>query len=343
MPGPLAHWAVAKDVAWRFINGPKPGNAFFTATGDEAFERISKYLYLGAAGPDVPYFYDADVGGVIWGTKGHSRYADLFHYNKPMEFVLQSVLVSKDIANTSRAGRLLTYTLGHAMHIVTDAIVHPYVNWFARAYRGQAMEDIHRTVELHQDSWMARVYWKRARVNDGMKWEHVVPPCYTAHVPLFGGYTQLHGETKDLYEDLAQAVIKTYGSPDSNQASLKKYQAFLKEYLKDAYENFYDHILMTGYDSAMGGIPSTPQDELVHHRHLCRTVDYLADLLQQRSVNKSEQVCEAVIALANSGCAQNDQDAFRGKARNWNLDTGYWIDVFVDNDRLHVVWRHTWC
>ena len=171
MPAFLAHMVVAKDVAWRFINSTKEGYSFFQGLTGDQYEKVSKYLYMGASGPDIPYFYN-----LVGKMKGKSEYADLFHYNKQAEFILQLVIVAKNTKDRARQLRTMSYALGHTTHISADSVVHPYVNCYAGAYHRQSIKDIHMISEVHQDSWLAQKYFGRKYIDEGDSW--ILPAQY---------------------------------------------------------------------------------------------------------------------------------------------------------------------
>jgi hypothetical protein len=333
MPAVLAHWVVARDVAWRFIKNKnkKASHILFQGVPDDQYEQVSKYLYFGANGPDLPYCRD---------KSGESKWADLFHYNKQGEFILQLVLVAKHKKPTDapRQQRIMAYALGHATHLAADAMVHPYVNCFAGAYHCQSIHEIHKTCECHQDSFLAKEYYRRVDVHTGPSWTHVVPPCTQIALPAMPGYTQVNDRTKDVLRDIDEAFRNTHGDSPGF------------DYLKDCYENYYDVVLDEAYDKSRiiwgvvgSPIPTDPHNSLVQHEKLKGAVKYYDDLLRNKAVSVAEKVCEAVVTLYQSDCSADKQNEFRSKVKNWNMDTGYWIDVKLEGKKLKIIWRHTWC
>lgn len=328
MPAVLAHWAVAKDVAWRFINRKKTGYSLFKGKSDDRQHGISRYVYMGANGPDLPYFRHM----IRKKTRGVSEWADLFHYNKQAEFVLQLVKYAKQnvTSDKDRRERDIAYALGHTTHILADVNVHPYVNLYAGAYHSQVIADIHKTSELHQDSWLAQKYYGRSHVDDGESWTKYVPPCIQIGLPGVGGYTQIHGETKDVLRDINTAFVMTHG----------KGPGFT--YLKDCYERFYDLVLDEEYDKAMLMVPRNPHKSLVFHDKIKHAVPYYPQLLRNKAVSAAEKACEAVIELYYSGFSDSDLNTFRSKVQNWNMDTGYRLEVELKGNNLKIVWKHSW-
>lgn len=329
MPAILAHWLVAKDVAWRFINNKKPEFELFQGKAEDQYENISRYIYFGANGPDLPYCRN---------KSGKSEWADMFHYNKPAEFLVQLLLVAKNIKDLEHKERTMAYTLGHSTHIAADSMVHPYVNCYAGSYHNQVIEEIHKTSECHQDSFLAKKYYGRSDIHSGSSWTNYVPPCTQITLPAMPGYTQVNDETKEVLRDIDKAFKNTY-----NQSP-----GF--DYLKDCYENYYDVVLDEGYDKSriIWGIIGSPlpieaHQTLVQHDKLKAKVIYYPDLIRKKAVGFAEKLCEEVIKLYQSPCSVDDQNRFRSIVKNWNLDNGYWIDVKLEGNTLNIVWRHTWC
>lgn len=329
MPAFLAHMVVAKDVAWRFINSTKEGYSLFQESTGDQYEKVSKYIYLGASGPDIPYYYDADIEGKLKGTAGKSEYADIFHYNKQAEFILQLVIVAKNTKDRARQQRTMSYALGHTTHLAADSVVHPYVNCYAGAYHSQSIKDIHMISEVHQDSWLAQKYFGRKYIDEGDSWTNYLPDCLQIGWPM--AITVVNDETHEVFSDIVTAFKNTHGrGPDL-------------EYMKDSYENLYDVAIDEGYDKAWSVIPKKPHESLVQHEKLKPEVKYYLDLLRTKAVGEAEKACQAVIALYNSKLSEDDKNKFRSEVKNWNLDTGYWIDVTLEDNKLTIIWRHRWC
>jgi hypothetical protein len=215
---------------------------------------------------------------------------------------------------------------------VADSVVHPYVNWFAGSYQKQSIKDIHKICECHQDSWLAQKYFDRSHIDDGASWTHFLPSCIQVGMPGLPGYTQTDKKTQEVLTEINAAFDETYGQRPG------------LEYLKDCYENFYDTVVDEGYDKAYSPIPRNPDEALVLHGKVKSKVDYL-DLLRTKAVGEAEKACDALIEFYQSGCSESDQNNFRKKVKNWNMDNGYWIDVEFDKDnrKLKIIWRSMWC
>jgi hypothetical protein len=386
MPGPVAHYWVAREIASYFISQNKESldqRAIGLFTGADnrdqykgpgadtsRYRGISRYFFFGSVGPDVPYFVNVDISGLVhdtadtvipsglpdWKVLGKSEFADLFHYNKQGEFILQLVLAARKVRGDVER-RALAYALGHATHLAVDSIVHSYVNCFAGIYHKQPIADLHRTSELHQDSWLARKAfgrWINSSGDSGQlgSWQAWVPPPDQQ-------------EMKDLFLLIYKAGRATFG-----RGPTVKYQ-------KRAYNHFYKGILGIGYDKGLAGPPANPHESLVEHRLLGGSeqssdegpnfsgppkIVYWLDvpskdqipwlpggfnigawlLLQQRALTAAYRACRAVIELYKSDCSRKAQNRFRTRVKNWNMDTGYWIDVELKQGEPWIIWRHRW-
>jgi len=339
MPAILAHWAVAQEVAKRF----KSEREFWYFQGREEdrvdvgllpkdkkdFEQISRYFYFGANGPDLPYFRR---------KSGKSEWADMFHYNKQGEFLLELVLIIKNLPkNEASRERALAYALGHATHIAVDSMVHPYVNCFAGAYPEQFISEMHRTCECHQDSYLGKEYFRRMNVHSGPSWKKFVPPATQIAVPTLPGVTIINDDVKNVLDIIDKAFKKTHG----NSPGI--------EDLIDCYENYYDVVLDEAYDKGViiiglivSDIPTDPHPSLVNHEKLEPQIKY-SKVLLERAVEFAEELCKAVISLFKSNGTEEDKNGFREKIKNWNLDNGYWIEVKMEDKKLKIIWRNTWC
>jgi hypothetical protein len=327
--------SIADEVAKRFIIGRKDGYQLFQGQANDRYDGVSRYVYLGSLGPDLPYYYDADSIGKITGRAGKSEYADIFHYNKEGEFILQLVSVARGMDNAARRERTMGFALGFATHLAADTIIHPYVNCYAGAYNRQSIEELHMTSEVHQDSYLAQKYFNRKSIaiqsDDGDTWKKYLPPCLQVGIPGLPAYTKVSVETEEVLSDVAAAFKRTHGmGPDT-------------EYLKDSYENLYDIAIDIGYDTAAGPIPRYPHQSLVQHERLKPAVIYYPGGLRDKAVAAATEACGAIIALFKGGFSDEDQDSFRSTVKNWNMDTGYWLDVSIKDGRLQVIWRHRWC
>lgn len=305
MPAILAHWMVAKEVANFNINYMPLNANFFSGNDGERYNGVSKFLYLGSNGPDIPYFRH---------SSGKSQYADLFHYNKQCDFIVNFIKDTKSLNDPFHQNRLMSYILGHTTHLIADSEMHPYVNRFAGAYHSQPVDDLHKISELHQDSWLAHHHFGRDYIDEGESWTMFVPDRTI--------------EVERLFESIDATFHSTYKSSPGT------------EYLNKSYFKFYEFALDIGYDWAAGPIPKKADNNLVDHKHL--PVKYY-DLLKGKTVDKAMAACNAVIQFFNSDMSNESENIFRSQIKNWNMDTGYWIDIDLKDGELNITWKHTWC
>lgn len=330
MPAILAHWAVADEIAKFHINSNSFHLKYFVGNEEDRYHGISKYLYLGANGPDLPYFENADIMGKIMQIAGESKFSDLYHYNRQADFIIEFVRILKDIDSDSHFNRAMPYILGHLTHLVADSIMHPFVNRFAGAYHMQPVDDLHKNSELHQDSWMAQNYFNRPHIDDGDSWTDYLPDSST--------------ELDNLFNTIDVAFTSTYGVSQGLDT------------LKDSYSNFHGLVDFV-YDRALGPVPKHPDINLVNHHHV-KESDLLPagykitpesknilyyKLFKKTIFDKVQRSCQALISLYENGVSSESETYFRTEIKNWNMDTGYWIDVDLQDGELNITWKHTWC
>ncbi len=276
---------------------------------------VSRYLFMGSNGPDIPYLNEEN--------RGTSIFADMFHYNRAIEFIIQCLTIARSLHDQNNRRRFIAYTLGHISHIITDAIVHPYINMIAGAYLHQVIPDLHRSVEMEQDSWIAIDYFRRREINTGPSWTNFLPDP---------------GDMSDrVFESIRNAIGITYGRFPPER------------YLIDAYDFFYNTAIDIGYDtgshrandfgSGFGQFLSNWHDrpvmELVNHPYLnMRLVD-----LFDESAGKSLDACADAVQFYEGNITA---DQFRSKLRSYDLDVGYYLDVIINSNTLEITLRHTW-
>jgi hypothetical protein len=326
MPGPLVHWRVASAMAriWRETN--RPGMAYITTgvasdqVGNVRMNHLrqmqaSRYFFFGSSIPDVPYFNLE--------TTGHSVIADLFHYNRTGEFVLQFLNLARQANNQVVRSRMVAYVLGHISHIVADIIIHPFINLFSGDYHHQVTPDFHRRIEVEMDSWVARDYFRRWDIATGPTWNEFLP------------------DTGEVANRLLESIRIIFGTT---------YRHFMQQdYIVGAYGRFHDTIISWGYDtgahrgsgfwSGLGqmitNVHDTPVMEMVNHPGVNITLTELMD----QSANISLDLCADAIQFLE-GNIQEDQ--FRSKLHSYDLDTGFAFDVGMDNNVLEITCYHSW-
>lgn len=331
MPAVLGHWVVAEQTALDFIINERKGSEYFRGKGGEQHRGISQYFYLGSNGPDLPYFHDADLGGKIKDLVGKdivgkSKYADLYHYNKQGEFIIQLLkLIRDDAGDGELNSRVMAYALGHIAHIATDTILHPYVNSFAGIYHEQTQENIHKISECHQDSYLAQKYFSREKIDTGYSWTRFISAFLGGGS---GGIVTTSEEVEKVITIIVSAFSNTYGEENAMEA----------EYLRDSLENFYDTGLDIGYDTATGPIPKDYCEKLVQHEK--DSNNYLEHYILKLAPALCARLCEKAIGFYNN---EIGEDELRGELKNFNMDTGYWLDVDMEDGLIAINFKHSWC
>jgi hypothetical protein len=218
--------------------------------------------------------------------------------------------------------------------------LHPYINCFAGTYHDQTVSELHRTSEVHQDSWLARSYFGRKSIAGGGSWTVFLPDneVFDRTVVMRGGVVTKQMKPnpvlKVFFGDLADAFGKTYG-PES---------AVDGGYFVESYDNYYTKFIATDYNAALLYVPQEPHVCLVFHRLLNAKRVYYTNLILKEAVPMAVDACKAILALYDdqSGFSDNAVNTFRSDLKSWNLDTGYWLDIELVGDQLRIIWRHTW-
>jgi hypothetical protein len=104
--------------------------------------KYSKFLFLGAASPDLPYL----------SISGNVKWADVFHYEKTNGTTIggHAELKRKWPVKTDLDEAILAWFLGYVSHVVADATIHPVVQAIVGLYEENREE--HRICEMTQDS-----------------------------------------------------------------------------------------------------------------------------------------------------------------------------------------------
>lgn len=328
MPAILAHWAIAKEVAKTFKYSMNPN--YVLGNENERYDGFSKYLFLGANGPDLPYFEH-----LVGDDQGISPFADLYHYNKQGEFIINYVRILKQISDVRILNQAMPYILGHTSHLIADSIMHPFVNRFAGVYHKQPVEDLHKISELHQDSWLAQKYFGRRQIDEGDSWTEYIP------------------ENSSDLDNILNTIDIAYNETYNKKMGLER--------LQTCHSKFYHVVVDMGYDASLSDIPEEYDETLINHKYVqnselipegftvspeekSKDMDILYyKLLKSQVFNKASQACQSVINLFESDFSEEMQNYFRHQIKNWNMDTGYWIDVSMKDGKLNINWKHTWC
>jgi len=168
VPSTLTHWRIAIEAMRQLPDVGQPSSPptalrMMRGRPTDPGNGVPILTFLGSIGPDLPYSAGVTTRSAFFpsardrATRGKSQWADLLHYNKSGEFVIELLRNGSQVTAPALRQKALFYALGHATHIAGDTIVHPLTNTFAGAYHHQsnptAANDlgIHFYVEFCQD------------------------------------------------------------------------------------------------------------------------------------------------------------------------------------------------
>jgi hypothetical protein len=160
MPSTLTHWRIAIEALHQLPQDPlrqfsAPQLRLPACSPAEPGHDIPILTYVGAVGPDLAYNAGVTTRSAFFpskqqrATRGKSAIADLLHYNKTGEFLIELLRSSRAVASPELRQKIFYYALGHATHIAGDIMVHPYTNTFAGAFHDQSNPAIFNNLGIH--------------------------------------------------------------------------------------------------------------------------------------------------------------------------------------------------
>lgn len=367
MPGFLTHWRIlltsAGDVAARYggedsLSAGRTTPLALPCIGGSALgARVPSIAYLGAVGPDVPYLAGSVLRANVLGSRytgavsGKSPWADLLHYNRSGDFLVEVLRLGARSPSSDIQRRALAYAIGYVTHIVGDIVVHPFVNSFAGAYHNQTNPKtflsfgMHFWVETCQDAWTARHFFGRRVARLGrQRWDRY-----------------LHGAEKDLTltsDDvsllslLQMAAQTVYGLDDEATAAFRdEYLAGLKAMTRflagqGYYRALYLALRLTPHLEerflVQTGVSSSPADRFSLEFD---SVVAFASRVAERLCRLIVEYFESLVSGVSAAVQEATYNALRKDLRNWDLDTGYYLEVAqsgAGHEQTRLRLRHSW-
>jgi hypothetical protein len=339
MPGPIAHFVTFIETYHEFTGKnveifeavPGKGKRLVEETPNllgkgKTDEGISQYAYLGSVFPDIPYF-DPD--------KAMDYAADLFHYNKSGTFAIKLIDHAKEKKDDESRNTLMAFALGFISHIACDVVCHPYVNTIAGAYWNQLMPfigknakgdpvNMHMMTEVHQDSWLASSYFGLKSLSS-----EPLTKSWSGFLEDIFGVTTRPEKTTKLLGDIRSCFKEVY-----NMELAKE------EPLADAGDVFFN-ALDIGYDQAWFPVPDLPSKNLVDYEFGNNSYWWYIE----KAFALSKALCKKAIKYYEG---EIDRKMLKESLKDWNLDTGYCINVETKKENnkiesIHIKYEHNWC
>jgi hypothetical protein len=278
---------------------------------------------------------------------GSIQWATLLHSNRSGDFILSFLEHVADIPSPALRSQALAFAMGYLSHIATDIALNPCINILANAYHPKEIPGIfaplgtHFYVELCLDEYIAATYFEHDYYQWlKQPWEGYVEPV--AHHMLTP--TMLTAQTLDLLTIAAEA---TYGLTEEQSKRFRlDYLAGLQRLrLYLAGRGSFRRLVLNTRLRKRTGDPIIAT--IAAHQHKPGRVTFEEAL--SYAIRLSEHLCRRAISyyasLRNTNASSQERHqrrvALRSDLRNWDLNTGYTLEVSFDQE-VTVRFLHNW-
>jgi len=334
--------------------GPLPGINFIFPGSD-----ISAMAYLGALAPDISYFQRGDFKKKILDYRRQNRFnpppsigngvpwADLLHFNRSGDVLLAFLEHTAHIPSPALRSQALAFAMGYLSHIATDIALNPCINALAGAYHSNDLPgmfvplDMHFYVELCLDEYIAYTYFDRPLYNwIHQPWDQYIEPVALACADP----SSLSAQVLDLLTDAAEVI---YGLTEEQSKNFRQdYQVGLqrlRSYL--AGSGVFRFLTFNVLARRRRGDPIIAR--IAEDLHDPATLNFEQAITY--AIHLSEHLCRRAIAyyaaLRNTTATASERSRRRfalcEDLRNWNLDTGYAMDITFD-EQVTIRLIHNW-
>ena len=334
--------------------GPLPGINFIFPGSD-----ISAMAYLGALAPDISYFQKGNFKKKILDYRRQNRFnpppsigngvswADLLHFNRSGDVLLAFLEHTAHIPSPALRSQALAFAMGYLSHIATDIALNPCINALAGAYHFNDLPgmfvplDMHFYVELCLDEYIAYTYFDRSLYNwIHQPWDQYIEPVALACADP----SSLSAQVLDLLTDAAEVI---YGLTEEQSKNFRQdYQVGLqrlRSYL--AGSGVFRFLTFNVLARRRRGDPIIAR--IAEDLHDPATLNFEQAITY--AIHLSEHLCRRAIAyyaaLRNTTATASERSRRRfalcEDLRNWNLDTGYAMDITFD-EQVTIRLIHNW-
>jgi hypothetical protein len=321
---------------------------------------ISAMAYLGALAPDITNFQKGYFKRKISdASKLHTpqspsqpdtsdKWATLFHTNRSGELLFTLLEQTAEVPSPAVRSQALAFCLGYLSHIAADIALNPWINVLARQYRSQDIPGMflplgpHFYTELCLDEHTAITYF-----NDELykwfsqPWDHYIEPA--AH-NMLTATTDLTSRVLDLFVSATEA---TYGLNEAqSQAFRQHYMAGLQRLrLYLAGRGLFRWLIINARARRR---LADPIIATIGAHHYQRGVVTNEEVIAY-AIRLSERLCRRAISyyaslrntLATAEERSQRRVALRNDLRNWDLNTGYTLEVLFDQE-ITLRYLHNW-
>jgi hypothetical protein len=322
---------------------------------------ISAMAYLGAVAPDMTSFQKGIFRQKTSGAKqqkvpssqsatgDEKRWAELLHYNRSGDVLLAFLEHTANIPSPALRSQGLAFAMGYLSHIATDIALNPYINALAGMYSDSDIPGIfaplgmHFYIELCLDEYVATTFFNRPLYSWlRQPWrEYIEPAAESCITP--------HTLSAQVLNVLCDALDFTYGLTEEQcngykqdfQAGLRRLRSYL------AGRGIFHLLTFKALTRKRENDPIIASIAGTAHEPGAMNVEQVIAY----ATRLSEHLCRRAIgyysALRNTSATANERNQRRTALcedlRNWNLATGYTMEVAFDEEvtlRLLHNWIH---
>jgi hypothetical protein len=325
---------------------------------------ISAMAYLGALAPDITNFQkgyfkrkisdDSKLQAVLHTEQSTSqpddpgKWATLFHTNRSGDLLFTLLEQTAEVPSPAVRSQALAFCLGYLSHIAADIALNPWINTLASQYSSQDIPGmflplgLHFYTELCLDEQTAITYF-----NDELykwlrqPWDHYIEPA--AH-NMLTTTTDLTSKVLDLF---VSATEVTYGLNEAqSQAFRHHYSAGLQRLrLYLAGRGLFRLLVINA--RARRRLADPIIATIGTHQHQRGVIT--SEEVVAYAIRLSERLCRRAISyyaslrntLATAEERSQRRAALRNDLRNWDLNTGYTLEVLFDQE-ITLRYLHNW-
>lgn len=348
---PAPHTPPPAGAVWN--TGPLPELDFEFPGSD-----ISAMAYLGALAPDITSYQKGHFHNKMSGLDKQERatlqphiattsWHTLFHTNRSSDLLITFLEQIARVSSPALRSQALAFAMGYLTHIATDIALNPWINVLAGMYQGMhiagqlAPMGLHFYSELCLDEYYARTFFERELYSVGSQpWQGYIEPAARSII-------NAHGISTQVIELFVQAAKITYGLNEKQTADLQHdFRAGLKR--------------LHAYVAGRGIFRLLALNIRFRRRNADPIINTIAQQQPQPGVTTSADVINYALNISVHLCKETMhyytelrhnpeavmeheriKETLRGELRNWDLQTGYALEVSFDEE-ITVRLLHNW-
>ncbi len=322
---------------------------------------ISAMAYLGALIPDLTDFQKGCFKRKISdASKPHSLQAPsqpdkpdswgtLLHTNHTGDLLFTLLEQTAEVPSPAVRSQALAFCLGYLSHIAADIALNPWINVLANQYRRKDIPGLffplglHFYSELCLDEYTAATFFKQKQLYQWFRqpWHHYIEPA--AH-NMLTATTDLTSRVLDLFVSAAET---TFGLNEAqSQAFRLQYIAGLQRLrLYLAGRGLFRWLIIKVRTRRRVADPIVATIAAHHSQRGAITSEEVIAY----AIRLSERLCRRAISyyasLRNTQATAEERSqrraALRNDLRNWDLNTGYTLEVLFDQE-ITLRYLHNW-